>query len=113
MKGLQFLCFLMIGSLFAITGLRQFFVQPLETGWVNALWFGIQVLPLLVVLPGVLLGTARGYFFAALAACLYFIHGTMQAATPDMRALALWEVGFAVALVAAASLAMRRLSRAL
>jgi uncharacterized membrane protein len=112
MKGLQFLCLVLIGSLFALTGLRQFFVQPLETPWVNAVWFGIQVLPLLLVLPGVLRGDARGYFFVVAAASLYFIHGTLEAATPGLRAIGLWEVGFSVALAGPASLAMRRLPRA-
>ncbi|MFU8817857.1 MAG: DUF2069 domain-containing protein [Pseudomonadales bacterium] len=112
MKGLQFLCLLMIGSLFALTGLRQFFIQPLAGDLTNALWFLLQVLPLLLVLPGVLRGSSRGYFFAILAASLYFIHGTLEAATPDLRTLAFWEVGFAVALIAAASLAMRRLGGA-
>jgi uncharacterized membrane protein len=111
-KGFQFLCLLMIGSLFSITGLRQFFVQPLDAPSVNALWFAIQVLPLLLVLPGVLRGSFRGYLFASLAASLYFIHGTLQAATPGLRTMGLWEVGFAVALIGAASLAMRRLPRA-
>jgi uncharacterized membrane protein len=109
MKGLQFLALVMIGSLFAITGLRQFFVEPLEGAIANALWFLVQVAPLLLVLPGVLRGSHRGYFFAILAAFLYFIHGTMEAGTADQRALALWETGFAVALVAVSSLAMRRL----
>lgn len=109
MKGLQFICLLMIGSLFAITGLRQFFVEPLAGTVANALWFAVQVLPLLLVLPGVLRGGSRGYFYAILASSLYFIHGTMEAATSDMRTLALWETGFSVVLIATASLAMRRL----
>lgn len=109
MKGLQFLALVMIGSLFAVTGLRQFFVEPLDGAVSNTLWFLVQVAPLLLVLPGVLRGSHRGYFFAILAAFLYFIHGTMEAATADQRALALWETGFAVALVAVSSLAMRRL----
>lgn len=110
MKGLQFLALVMLGSLFAITGLRQYFVEPLDDGLNNTLWFVIQVLPLLLVLPGVLRGSYRGYFYAILAATLYFIHGTMEAATADQRALALWETGFAVALITVASLAMRRLN---
>lgn len=112
MKGLQFLCLLMIGSLFSITGLRQFFVQPLESPSWNALWFGLQVLPLILVLPGVLRGTFRGYLWACFAASLYFIHGTLQAVNPDLRAMGLWEVAFAVALIGSASLAIRRLPRA-
>lgn len=110
MKGLQFLALVMVGSLFAITGLRQYFVEPLDGDLSNTLWFVIQVLPLLLVLPGILRGSHRGYFYAILAATLYFIHGTMEAATADQRALALWETGFAVALIAVASLAMRRLN---
>lgn len=109
MKGFQFLCLLLIGSLFAVTGLRQFFVEPLDTALTNTVWFLIQVSPLLMVLPGVLSGGHRGYFYAVLAASLYFIHGTMEASTSDLRALALWETGFAVSLIAVASLAMRRL----
>jgi uncharacterized membrane protein len=112
MKGLQFLCLLLIGSLFAITGLRQYFAEPLASPFTNTLWFVIQVLPLLAVLPGVLRGTARGYFFTVLAASLYFVHGVIEAATPDLRTMAFWETGFAVALIAVSSLAMRRLGSA-
>lgn len=110
MKGLQFLALVMLGSLFAITGLRQYFVEPLDDTLSNTLWFAIQVLPLLLVLPGILRGSHRGYFYAILAATLYFIHGTMEAATADQRLLALWETGFAVALITVACLAMRRLN---
>ena len=109
MKGLQFLSLLLIGSLFALTGLRQYFVEPLEGPLTNTAWFVIQVLPLLLVLPGVLRGLHRGYFYAVLAASLYFIHGVMEAATEDLRTVGLWEVGFAVALINVSSIAMRRL----
>lgn len=112
MKGFQFLALLLLGSLFAVTGLRQFFLEPLDGTMSNLLWFLIQVAPILLVLPGVLRGTHRGYFYAVLAASLYFVHGAMEAATPDLRAAALWETGFAVALIAVASLAMRRLGSA-
>lgn len=111
MRGFQFLCLLLIGSLFAVTGLRQFFVEPLASPMSNTLWFVFQVAPLLVVLPGLLRGGHRGYFYTVLVAALYFIHGTVEAATADQRTLALWEVGFAVALIACATLAMRRLGR--
>jgi len=110
MKGLQFLALIMLGSLFSVTGVRQFFVEPLDDAVSNTLWFAIQVLPLLVVLPGLLRGSHRGYFYTILAATLYFIHGTMEAATADQRLLALWETGFAVALITVACLAMRRLN---
>lgn len=111
MKGYQLLALLLIGSLFALTGLRQFFVQPLATPFANVLWFIVQVLPLLAVLPGVLRVSSRGFFYAILAAMLYFIHGVMEAATPTLRTLALWEIAFATGLVAVGSYAMRRLAR--
>ena len=108
-KALQFLALLMIGSLFALTGLRQFFVQPLESPLPNLIWFVLQVAPLLAILPGVLRCSARGFFYAALAALLYFVHGVMEAATPELRIMAVWEIGFATALVAVASLAIKRM----
>ncbi|MEQ8859641.1 MAG: DUF2069 domain-containing protein [Pseudomonadales bacterium] len=111
MKGLQFLALALTGSLFAVTGLRQFFVEPLDDAVSNAAWFVLQVAPLLLVLPGILRGSHRGYFYAIFAASLYFIHGTMEAATADQRTMALWETGFAVGLITVASLAMRRLNR--
>jgi uncharacterized membrane protein len=101
----------LIGSLFALTGLRQFFLQPLASPFSNTLWFLLQVAPLLLALPGVLRATARGFFGAVLAAMLYFIHGVLEAATPQLRVFAWWEIGFATTLVVLGALAMRRLHR--
>jgi uncharacterized membrane protein len=108
MKGFQFLCLILIGSLFALTGLRQFFVTALAEPLPNTAWFVVQVLPLLAVLPGVLRGSARGFFFAVLAAMLYFVHGVWLAVEPGLRALGLWQIAFSIVLVIAASFAMRR-----
>lgn len=108
MKGLQLLCLVMIGSLFAVNGLRQVFIEPLATPHVNLIWFLIQVLPLLAVLPGTLKHRYRSYVFAALVSTLYFIHGVLLAATADLRALGVLEAGFAVSLLVAASYAARR-----
>jgi uncharacterized membrane protein len=113
LRGLQFLCLLGIGSLFALTGLRQFFVEPLETTSSNLIWFTIQVLPLLLVLPGVLGLKPRSYLLAALAAMLYFCHGVLQAVSIEDRVLGLWEVGFSLALILTASFALRHLRMAL
>ncbi len=112
LRGLQFLTLLSIGSLFALTGLRQFFVEPLATPTSNLIWFGIQVLPLLLVLPGVLSLSPRSYLFAILAAMLYFLHGVLQAVSVEDRVIGLWEVGFAMALVLTASFALRHLRMA-
>ncbi len=109
LRGLQFLTLLSIGSLFALTGLRQFFVEPLASSGPNLIWFVIQVLPLLLVLPGVLTLKPRSYLFAILAAMLYFCHGVLQAVSVEDRLLGFWEVGFALALVLTASFALRHL----
>jgi len=111
MKGYQFVALLLIGSLFALTGLRQFFVQPLASPLPNLIWFVVQVAPLLAILPGILRFPERGFFYAILAAMLYFIHGVMEAATADLRTIALWEIAFATGLVTVGSLAMRRINR--
>jgi len=95
----MFGCLCMLGSLFALTGLRQFFVEPLGGGVANLLWFLIQVLPLLAVLPGMLRLSHRAYFFAILAGLLYFVHGVLLAAGGEHRTLGLWEVAFALLLV--------------
>ncbi len=112
LRGLQFLCLLWIGSLFALTGLRQFFVEPLANPVPNLIWFLIQVLPLLAVLPGVLRLKIRSYLLATLAAMLYFFHGVLQAADPNDQVLGFWEVGFSLALVLTASFALRHLRMA-
>ena len=99
LRGLQFLTLFFIGSLFALTGLRQFFVEPLASFSSNLIWFGVQVLPLLLVLPGVLRLVPRSYLLAILASMLYFCHGVLQAVSIEDRTLGLWEVGFSLALV--------------
>lgn len=109
MKGLQFLSLLLIGSLFALTGLRQFFVNPLPGTVANLLWFLAQVLPLLLVLPGIMRLRARAFFFAALVSMLYFTHGVLLTTTPDTRAMGLWEVGVAMLLVLVGSFGTRQL----
>ena len=112
LRGLQFLTLLSIGSLFALTGLRQFFVEPLASSSSNLIWFGIQMLPLLLVLPGVLRLAPRSYLLAILAAMLYFCHGVLQAVAEEDRVLGLWEVGFSLALVLSGSFALRHLRMA-
>jgi uncharacterized membrane protein len=108
-QGLQFLCLISIGSLFALTGLRQFFVDPLANPVPNLIWFIIQVLPLLLVLPGVLKLRPRSYLLGALGAMLYFSHGVLLTVSPEHLAMGLWEVGIALALVVSATLVLRAL----
>jgi len=113
LRGLQFLMLLWIGSLFALTGLRQFFVEPLSSTSSNLIWFGIQVLPLLLVLPGILSLKPRSYLLGVLVAMLYFCHGVLQAVSVEDRLLGLWEVGFSLAMVLTGSFALRHLRMAL
>jgi uncharacterized membrane protein len=113
LRGLQFLCLIWIGSLFALTGLRQFFVEPLASTTSNLIWFGIQVLPLLLVLPGILRLKPRSYLLATLVAMLYFCHGVLQAVSAEDRVLGLWEVAFSLALVLTGSFGLRHLRMAL
>jgi uncharacterized membrane protein len=108
-QGLQFLTLIAIGSLFALTGLRQFFVEPLANPAPNLIWFIIQVLPLLLVLPGILKLSPRSYLLGALGAMLYFSHGVLLAVSPEHRTLGLWEIGIALLLVTTATLVLRAL----
>ncbi len=108
-RGLQFVSLLMAGSLFALTGLRQFFIYPLENSTINLLWFTVQVLPLLLVLPGLLALKSRGFFFTALASTLYFVHGVLLAVDPSDRLIGLCEVGFAIALLGFSAYAVKRI----
>ena len=106
-KSLQFLCLLTLGSLFALTGLRQFFIEPLASSSSNVIWFILQVAPLLAVVPGIVRGKYLSYVLTALFSMLYFVHGVLAAAAPASRTFGFWEVGFAVALTAAAAFAAK------
>lgn len=114
-RGYLFLTFLCIGSLFALVGLKQFFMQPLDNSTSNGIWFLLQVLPLLLLIPGLLrVGPGRGrlaFFFCAMAGMLYFIHGVWSAVTPELRTWALWETAFALGLTALGSLGTRASSQ--
>jgi uncharacterized membrane protein len=111
-RGLLFLSLVGLGSLLALTGLRQLFIAPLDDPVSNAIWFLIQVLPLLGVLPGMLRLRARSFLLAALAAMLYFSHGVVLAVEPALRVLGVLEAVFAVGLVLTATYALRGIRRA-
>ena len=104
----QFLSFIGIGSLIALTGLRQFFIEPLENPLPNAVWFVLQISPLLVVVPGILRGRPRTFMICSLAGMLYFCHGVLVAVKDAQQTLGLWEVAFAVGLIAITSFAVWR-----
>jgi len=62
LKGWLFIILIMLGSLVSLTGLRQFFIEPLATPSVNAAWFVIQIAPLLFTIPGVMQGQLKSMF---------------------------------------------------
>lgn len=107
MRGWLFIALLLIGSLFALTGLRQFFIEPLATVPSNVVWFILQVSPLLIILPGLISLSTRSAFYTILVALLYFIHGVLVAATEPLRWFGVIEILVACALVADATWLLR------
>lgn len=107
--GLLFLILLLVGSLFGVTGLRQLLLQPLPETSSNLIWFGVQVLPLLALLPGLLARNSKAYVYAALVSLLYLIHGVLLAATPELRVLGIIEAVTALLLCVVASFAAKAL----
>jgi uncharacterized membrane protein len=93
---LQFTLLLWVGSLFALLGLQRFFVEPLATTAATVTVFAAQTVPLLVLLPVVLRGGARGPLWLCLAMLLYFVHGIWQWHTPAGHLFGIFEVVFAL-----------------
>lgn len=109
MQGWLFLIFIMIGSLLGVTGLRQFFIDPLPTTALNTIWFFVQALPLLLCLPSALRGQLKGMFFLCLVSTLYFIHGVLNVFDPTMFYWGAAEIFFALALCGITALYVRKL----
>ena len=112
MKGWLFVALLLVGSLFSLTGLRQFFIEPLPTTGVNVVWFIIQLLPLLLPLPGLLRGNLRSTFFLCMTSTLYFIHGVLVVFEPSMRVFGSFEIIFSLGLCATTALLVRKIREA-
>lgn len=102
-----FATLLMTGSLFAMTGLRQFFIEPLTSTGTNTVWFVIQVLPLLLPLPGTLLRNLRSTFILCLVSTLYFVHGVLVVFDPSLRVFGAFEIFFALALCGTTTMLVR------
>ena len=112
MSGLLFLAFALLGSLIALTGLRQFFMQPLDNPTVNLVWFLLQIAPLLATLPGLMRGGLRSTFFLCLASLLYFTHGVLIAFDADTALLGATEIITSLALCAVTAYMVRRMREA-
>jgi uncharacterized membrane protein len=106
-SGHLFVAFLLLGSIVALTGLRQFFIEPLENGAINALWFVVQILPLLLTLPGLIRARLRSTFILCLISLLYFIHGVLAAFDPTLRVFGALEICLALSLCALTALMVR------
>ena len=109
MRGWLTVALFLLGSLVSINGLRQFFIEPLTTPSVNAIWFCVQILPLAAVVPGMLRLQPNSVFGAALVSLLYFVHGVLLAATPTLSVMGLFEAAVAIALLCVATYMTRSL----
>ena len=99
--------FILIGSLFAITGVRQFMLDPIHKLPLDGLWFLVQVAPLLALLPGLLSTKRKGFMYCALVSLFYLVHGVMLSTNPDLQRLGILEAGLALVLTTVATLAAR------
>ncbi|NCF33067.1 MAG: DUF2069 domain-containing protein [Proteobacteria bacterium] len=108
MRGWLFLSLICTGSLLAVTGLRQFFIEPLGTSSSNSVWFLIQVLPLLLPLPGALRGQLRSMFLLCLVSSLYFIHAVLVINDEPLFLIASAEVLFSLGLAVCTAVFVRK-----
>lgn len=108
MRGWLFLSLICTGSLLAVTGLRQFFIEPLSTSSSNSVWFLIQVLPLLLPLPGALRGQLRSMFLLCLVSSLYFIHAVLVINDEPLFLIASAELLFSLGLAVCTAVFVRK-----
>ena len=108
MRGWLFLSLICTGSLLAVTGLRQFFIEPLGTSSSNSVWFLIQVLPLLLPLPGALRGQWRSMFLLCLVSSLYFIHAVLVINDEPLFLIASAELLFSLGLAVCTAVFVRK-----
>ena len=109
MQSWLFLIFVMLGSLIGVTGLRQFLVDPIPVASINAIWFFLQILPLLLCLPSAMRGSLKGMFFLCLVSILYFVHGVLTIFDPALFYWGAAELFFALALCGITALYVRKL----
>lgn len=67
----------------------------------------VQLAPLLVIAPGILLGHARGHAWACFVINLYFIQGVLAAFDPSRRLFGWLEAGLTLVFFCAALLYIR------
>ena len=107
LQGWLFLTYICVGSLFALTGLRQIFINPLDHTLFNWIWFALQILPLVGPLPGLLSLRIRSVFLLCLFSLLYFVHGVLY--TIDNALIGGAEIGFSLLLCGVTTYLVRQL----
>ncbi len=112
MKGWLFVAFVMLGSLVALTGLRQFFVEPLANPLPNVIWFVLQLMPLLLPLPGLMRLKLSSTFILCMSSTLYFIHGVYVISDPKLQLLGVFEISFSLGLCATTAYLVRMIREA-
>lgn len=75
--------------------------------WVPKVWTALKLLPLLIIAPGMLIGSARGHAWACYVVNLYFITGVLNTFEPGQRIYGWAEVLLSVSLFCAALLYTR------
>ncbi len=109
LRGWLFLALVLCGSLWAVTALRQLFIDPIDNPATNVTWLIVQLLPLLIPLPGLLRGRTMSTFLLCMASLLYFTHGIMVVFDPNLMLVGLFEAGFALGLCAVTAYLVREL----
>lgn len=109
MQGWLLSSFICLGSLIALTGLKQFLLAPVTDPLPNTLWFIAQILPLLAPLPGLMSGSIRATFVLCMASLLYFMHGVVVCFEPGMVLYGSSEIVFSLGLCATTAILVRRL----
>ncbi|MBT7334542.1 DUF2069 domain-containing protein [bacterium] len=112
MKGWLFVAFIMLGSIVGVTGLRQFFVEPLTNPIPNAIWFFLQLTPLLLPLPGLMRLKLASTFIMCMTSTLYFIHGVYVISDPKLALLGSVEIIFSIGLCATTAYLVRQIREA-
>ncbi len=78
----------------------------------NIIWFIVQILPLLVTLPGLITGQVRSTFVLCLVSLLYFIHGVLLAFESENVIFGWMEIVFALGLCGSTAMLVRKLREA-
>ncbi|WP_312931031.1 DUF2069 domain-containing protein [Pseudomonas sp.] len=102
-RAVSLVCFL---GLIALLSLNTLFFANLH-GARTVVILAIELLPLLLLLPGMLLGSARAHAWTCFVVNLYFIKGVLAAFDPARHLLGLLEIGLSLGLFLAALLYVR------